>query len=182
MDPDYISIKYFPFCENIDSNIIELKQSHDTQQINKLLIYCKKNCKNNSVTEYSEYSIKDTFARVYTDNDNTQTIYFRRKLQLLDVDNIPGLFVMEIYNNCSEDDFPCILNLHNGESHRIRSYYLDDMKININDVFIKNKKYDSEHSYIFISKYNYIDIRKFDISIFFDNFIKNIKILQRRTF
>lgn len=117
-EPDYVRIRYYPSCKITNSIITINNIDHEkllNQKIKDVMTTMKK--LNDSFTEYG---IKDTFLRKH---ENGTHSYFRREQYLFKYESMTdGVFVIELYNKCDEDEFPHIINYSHNISYVTTSY------------------------------------------------------------
>lgn len=124
---DTIKLCYYPFCNKKDDSIIKLQNLSKTD-IDKILSGI--NIEEIFIGRYIEYGVRDTFVRISESSnkniahenmsgdelENKQRMFFRRENHVLFLNNEPGMFVLELYMLCEEEDLPNIINYH----HNIR--------------------------------------------------------------
>ena len=134
INPDHIRIRYYPVYKISSENVIEITQMDD-KMYKKIKKYIKNN-KSISVTgHYTEYGIKDTFVRISNTDKN---LYFRREQHLFRSNTIDGIFVIEFFKICSEEEFPYIVKYHLNISCSATTYNLDNFCI-CESTFDENK-------------------------------------------
>lgn len=126
--PDYLKIRYFPYYKMNSFCEIML----EVPKNDKMIEYAVTNG-TMTRTESSEYSIKDTYVRMTTNKDTGEKTreFFRRESRLFTVDEYDGFFVVEIYNNCSDDELPYITKTkYNQSLTTLSTYRIKDFDIN----------------------------------------------------
>lgn len=119
--PDFIIIQALPF-----------KTDHGMEITSKKLPDKYKNGVMTK-TKYTEYNYKDTCARVY----DTHTEYYRKK-QYIYRGEI--LYIIELYNKCSEYDFPYLAESEyfSKTQYNITSY--DHKTYSVSEIIINKEK------------------------------------------
>jgi len=119
-NPDLIKIKYYPYYDILSDCQIKFTNINNTQ-IKKLFN------DNTKEGKYIEYGIKDTFARI-EDND---TKYFRKETHAFTDPDYKGIFIFDFYNNCSEDDFPNVVDYHHIISYNYKTVKINELEYSI---------------------------------------------------
>ena len=178
--PQNIRIRYYPHYENIkNSDINELEVLSiknmlkiDLEKIKSLL----KEYPNIS-GKYTELGIKDTFVRINYDESNNETsrIYFRKQIFLFLHDNYSGIFIIEIFNICEQENLPHIIDYHYNANYDANTYTIS---------FPTNKKIDNNFKICIINS-EYLDFNRdlninIDISTQIYDFIKDITPLVKK--
>lgn len=138
-----IKVCYYPFYNKNNNGVIKLQNLSKTD-IDKILVDI--NIEETFMGKYTEYGIRDTFVRIsesfhknnqsVTENnmpqnktenksEDKQKMFFRRENHILFLDDESGMFVLELYTICEEEEIPIIINYHHN------------IKCNVN-VFIHN--------------------------------------------
>lgn len=150
---DHILIRYYPSCKKSNS-VITVTQCNKMHDEIKTWKHMKKEQR-----KYIELGIKDTFMRI---NDDKSHSFFRREQYLFEYDlligspegaplpavnTMQGIFVIEIYNKCEEEEFPHIANYSHNISCDSTTYISNKIcftfsKIKDNYAFEKSQKPD----------------------------------------
>lgn len=145
--PDYLKIKYYPSNEQnikdiecssslVNYPVIKTATELSPNDMEKLNIFLKSYpC---VLESFSEYGIKDTFVRISTNTLNvnkpvqggTTRMFFKRELHIFEVDNLQGMFVIEMYRICEEESLPHIVNYHYNASYLTTTYNVSVDKSN----------------------------------------------------
>lgn len=168
-NPDHVRIRYYPSCDNqkanntntLSDNKMTQKSCIDTVTIIKDIcdedMSKLKTCSYASGT-FTEYGIKDTFIRVsVTDNNRgsgNSRMFFRRELQMFKAVTFPGIFVIELFKMCEEEDLPHIINYQHNTDYYATTYTVEKDSGDLRICFtkIKNQKSDQYVSFMDINR------------------------------
>ena len=107
---DTIKVCYYPFCDNDSNVIMKLKNITST--------HMKRIVKGIDIDQhingkYTEYGIRDTFMRetdiITNGKRDKNRMFFRRETYNIRLNECSGVFVIELYTQCDEEDFPIII-------------------------------------------------------------------------
>lgn len=128
-NPDHVQIRYYPDCR-VSGSIITVNNVNNNdkkyENMKKRMLNMKKKHE-----IFTEYGIKDTFSKII----NSQQIFFRREQYLFTCEDGCGMFVIELYSKCDEDEFPQIVDYCHNVSYTLTSFIHDKL----NHVFSKIK-------------------------------------------
>lgn len=125
-NPDHVKLRYYPSYKTKSDHEIQvcgLEKSSDE----KMNQYLTSN-RNITIGRYIEYGLKDTFVRIATTNDQTTRLFFRRMNFIFTIDEMPGIFVIEIYNMCEEEDLPFVVNYDHNTTCEAITHVLGDQE------------------------------------------------------
>lgn len=128
--PDHVRMKYYPITETVSTHVTEINTVCKKSQKKKLLDYVKDSGNLVSGT-YTEISIKDTFMRSF--DTDVPTMYFRRRTFMFESQKVSGKFTIELYNMCTEFDFPYIVDYHHKTVCKADTYDLEHVRICFSD-------------------------------------------------
>lgn len=144
-NPDRIRIRYYPtYVDNMLArkglrSVRTVKDMSD-EDMSKLTSYLKK-CKKAFGT-FSEYGFKDTFIRVSAlntkESKNNSRIFFRRKLHTFTRNDFTGMFVLEMYNLCEEEDLPYVAAYQYDMTYSATTYVVENESGELRICFTKN--------------------------------------------
>ncbi len=133
--PDYIRIIYYPSCNTSQSLITINNVNNDDQLQKKIKTQIATMTKVHD--SYTEYGINDTFQRIY---DNETCSHFRREQYLFKCKSniLQGIFIIEFFNKCDENEFPHIIDYHHNISCTSISYNFNKIQIMFSKIIINN--------------------------------------------
>jgi hypothetical protein len=140
--PDHVRIRYYPSCNNANGYTNTEKQAVpcsivkdlSDEDMTKLKIFLKSYpCASGTFTEYG---IKDTFIRISNINNSSigdSRMFFRREIHMFSIGDFSGIFVIEMYKMCDEEDLPHIVNYQYNTNFHATTYTIEkdsgDMRI-----------------------------------------------------
>jgi hypothetical protein len=154
--PDNVKIRYYPSNINNESSNITIVKDLCDEDMMKLKMFLKSSIYTSET--FTEYGIKDTFVRV-SDKDSkhiprNSRIFFRRELQMFKIANFIGVFVIEMYHMCKEEDLPHIVKYQYDTVYCTTTYTLEKNHDALHVCFTKinNHGLGSDQSFIDINR------------------------------
>lgn len=147
--PDHVRIRYYPSSDEhrIERDVecaahlplvATVKELCEDDMV-KLRTYLKSfPCASGTFTEYG---IKDTFIRVSnTDTGNKSSrMFFRRELHMFKIEKFSGMFVLEMFKMCEEEDLPHIVNYQHDANYSATTYTIEKDSGDLRICFTKIK-------------------------------------------
>jgi hypothetical protein len=155
-----VILKYYPYIDDY-KNMIDIKDKPENKNLSQYV----KQCRNIKVIRYNEVSVYDKYVTINTTCDN---IYYRKQLYIYIPDSKPGIYILELRDNCFPECIPHIIDYHSNVEYKKNIYEFDDVNICYNTV---NNK-----TYLEINKT--IDITNTEKNV--SDFIKNIDSFIKR--
>ncbi len=122
INPDHVRIRYYPAYKINTEHEIEIIHLDD-KMYKKMKKYIKDTNLDSVTGHFTEYGIKDTFVRISNTDKN---LYFRREQHIFRSNTIDGIFIIEFYKICNEDEFPHIVKYHHNISCSATTYNFDN--------------------------------------------------------
>lgn len=145
---DTIKFCYYPFYDNNNDNVMKLKTLTGAQ-IKNIILEIDHMISNHIKGTYIEYGIRDTFMRVtdlnpstsnskefgiaFSENEKkgtsnskeTNRMCFQREMFTTRLKSCDGIFVIEMYTKCDEDEFPVIINYPHYQQCSVDTYIIN---------------------------------------------------------
>lgn len=189
---DTVKFCYYPFCDdpvgNTNNNVMKMK-SLTSSNIKCILDEINTNTNQYIKGSYKEYGLKDTFVRstdiIITGNiKETNKMCFRRQMYTTRLNNCPGIFVIELYTQCDEDNFPTIIDYPYYLCCKVDTYIMttnDDIAFRICFTKIEDAKDASSKNKIYFSVCKDTRINGItDINRELETFFKDILSLKKK--
>jgi hypothetical protein len=175
----HVTIRYYPAYLVNATHGITVSDFTDPATQKNIMNHCRDHGIMTSAN-YREYGYLDTYVRIQ--QDNKSRLYFRKELHMFCSKKITGLFVIEIYNICTEDEFPYLAKYQESVQYNITSYEFETFRIrytksnNILDPDNKIAPYIDISTDLSLDQYQY----KYNFNQLVAAFITNIINLQKQ--